>query len=148
MCGSGTLAIEACYKALNKSCNIPSQKKMVFGFEHLLDFNKNLWREIQDQVRLEKKQAPKLPIYAQDISSLYVKLAQENSIRAKVEKHLTFAQKSFFETPKPTPTGLIVSNLPYGSRISKEDDLTPFYKKLGDHLKKNYTDWKVCFLVG
>ena len=146
MCGSGTIVIEACYKALNKACNI-HRKKNNFGFEHLLDFDKDLWRDIQDKVRLEKKEQLDKPILAQDISSEYITMAKENSRRAKVEKFLSFEHKSFFDSTKPYNSGILISNLPYGDRLSQKEDFLEFYKKIGDHLKKHYSGWKVCLLV-
>src|SRR5207244_2057543 len=53
MCGSGTIAIEAAMIALRKAPQI-HRKKGQFAFEWLKDFDRELWRETQDRVRLER----------------------------------------------------------------------------------------------
>lgn len=146
MCGSGTLAIEACYKALNKAPHI-HRKKGLFGFEHLKDFNSELWRNLQDETRKEKKEAPLHPICASDIDSSYVDLASKNALRARVEKHMKFDTASFFDVEKPAPSGILLTNMPYGERLGTEEDFLEFYKKIGDHLKKNFTGWKIGLFV-
>ncbi len=151
MCGSGTVAIEACMAALAKGSNI-HRKKGGFGFEHFKSFDRNLWRQIQDEVRLEKREELHAPIFASDIDPVFVDLAQKNALRARVEKHINFQAKSFFDLEKPTETGLIVTNLPYGERITAgeattDSDLGDFYNAIGDKLKKSFAGWSAALLV-
>ena len=75
--------------------------------------------------------------------------AQDNSLRARVEKHIDFKVGSFFEFKKPEDNGLLVTNLPYGDRIGPEDkdQLEGFYTEVGNHLKKNFTGWKAAIFV-
>lgn len=146
MCGSGTIAIEAAFIALKKACNI-HRKKGQFGFEHLQDFNKDLWRKVQDDERQKRRPEPAAPLYASDISDAYVTQARENALRARVEKDIVFATQDFFQMTAPQPTGILVTNLPYGERIDSSADMVAYYKRFGDHLKKNFTGWKACLLV-
>lgn len=152
MCGSGTIVIEACFLALQKACNI-HRKKGEFGFEQFGDFNSALWRTVQDEVRLLKRSEIDHPIYASDIQETYVNESRQTALRARVEKYIQFSRQSFFDVQKPAETGIIVSNLPYGERLNPRDssgqeaDLEDFYKKVGDHLKQQFTGWKACLLV-
>jgi putative N6-adenine-specific DNA methylase len=147
MCGSGTLAIEACMVALNKASQI-HRRKGEFGFEHLRDFDKGRWREIQERVRLERREEPSGLIAASDISARFVEAARENALRARVEKHMTFQVKDFRELVAPAPTGLLVANLPYGTRIDAQgEELVAFYKQVGDTLKRNFQGWRAALLV-
>lgn len=147
MCGSGTIAIEAGFMALNKACNI-HRKKDEFGFEFLSTFNRPLWRKVQDDVRNVKKDQPDFPLYASDISSKYIHEAKAAALKGRVEKFIDFNTSSFFDTPKPQETGILVCNLPYGERLAPtEASLEEFYGKIGDHLKKQFTGWKACLLV-
>jgi putative N6-adenine-specific DNA methylase len=151
MCGSGTLVIEGCTAALDKGSNI-HRKKGVFSFEHLKSFNRTAWRDIQDEVRLEKKEQPAAPIFASDIDETFVDMAQKNALRARVEKHISFQTKSFFDIDKPAETGLIVTNLPYGERLNAggqdvaTSDLGEFYNAVGDKLKQSFTGWSAAIL--
>ena len=148
MCGSGTLAIEACYQALHKAPLI-HRRKAQFGFEHFADFDSQLWREVQESVRQERFEAPAAPIYAADISSEFVALAKANALRARVEKHIQFSTGSFFKCLPPAKSGVLLTNLPYGERLnaSQEDEFKDFYQKIGDYLKAHYQGWLIGLLV-
>ena len=122
-------------------------KKGVFGFEYLKDFNSELWRNLQDKARKEKKEELIAPIFASDLDPKYVDLAKKNALRARVEKHMNFSESSFFDLEKPAPNGIMLTNLPYGERLSKEDDFLEFYKKIGDQMKKNFSGWKIGLFV-
>ncbi len=148
MCGSGTLVIEAALLALNKAPGI-HRKKGSFGFEFLSDFNKDLWKKIQEEARAEKKSELTHPIMASDISSTYVDLAKRCALRARVEKFIDFQTSSFFDLKKPCENGLLVSNLPYGSRLELPNGQTweDFFARIGDHLKHEFKGWSVCLMV-
>lgn len=148
MCGSGTTVIEAAMKALDKGANI-HRKKGKFGFEHLPLFNSALFRQIQDEVRAKKKEDLHAPIFASDISESFIHEAKDNALRARVEKHITFDVKSFFDTKAPATNGLLLCNPPYGERISGEDadEAETFFKKMGDHLKKEFPGWTAAIFV-
>jgi len=156
MCGSGTIAIEAAYVALGKSPQI-HRKKGEFGFEWLEDFDRDIWRKVQDDVRGERIAAPPHPIYASDMSPQYVEMSRKNALRARVEKDITFGIGRFQDLPVPElrPTepgksqaGLIVANLPYGERLAKDDPkLKNLYVEIGDTLKQKYKGWRAALLA-
>ncbi len=146
-CGSGTIAIEAASMALDKACNI-HRKKGSFGFEHLLDFDAKLFEKIKDQSRLAKKDSLAAPIFASDLQGSYVEDARENALRARVEKYIDFKTASFFDLVKPTETGMMIANLPYGERLAAgTSDPVEFFKKIGTVLKNQFTGWQIFFLV-
>lgn len=148
MCGSGTIVIEGASMALNKAALI-HRKKDDFGFERLPFFNKNLWREIQEEARKEKSTELTAPVFAADINPKYVEAARDNALRARVERHIQFSTGDFFELPAPADHGLLVCNMPYGERIKggETDDAVAYFKAIGDKLKKDYTGWRAALLV-
>jgi putative N6-adenine-specific DNA methylase len=148
MCGSGTIAIEAAMIALNKAPLI-HRKKGEFGLEHLVDFDKSLWRSVQDEIRGEKSEQPSHPIIAKDIDRHYVESAQDNALRARTEKYMQFSTGDFFEDPAPDTGGLLLTNLPYGERIETgmDDSYEAYYKRIGDKLKRDYQGWRIGLLV-
>jgi putative N6-adenine-specific DNA methylase len=147
MCGSGTIAIEGAYVALRKSPQI-HRKKGEFGFEWLLDFDKDLWRKVQDEVRAERLNEPQAPVYASDISPTYVEMARKNALRARVEKDIHFAVGRFQDAVAPAPSGLLVANLPYGERLNRDEvGLKELYVTIGDTLKKRFKGWRAALLV-
>lgn len=147
MCGSGTIAIEAAMMALNKAPQI-HRKKGQFLFEWLKDFNRDLWREVQDAGRLERQSAPAAAVYASDISEKFVEMARANALRARVEKDMNFAVARIQDVEPPTPTGIMIANLPYGERLEKgSPDLQTLYKEIGDVLKKRFKGWTAALLA-
>lgn len=148
MCGSGTIAIEACYMAMNKAPLI-HRKKGDFGLEWLKDFDRNLWREVQDSIRAEKLEDPQAPIYASDIEDKFVAMARNNALRARVEKHIQFETKDFIGSHPPCPKGILITNLPYGERLLGDNDekLKEFFQEIGNTLKRNYGGWIAALLA-
>jgi putative N6-adenine-specific DNA methylase len=148
MCGSGTIVIEGVSMAMNKAALI-HRKKGDFGFERLPFFNKNLWRDVQEDARQEKAEAPPAAFFASDISPKFIEAARENALRARVERYIEFNTGDFFELPAPAKEGLLICNLPYGERIKGvgSEDPIEFFKAIGDKLKKDYTGWQAALLV-
>ena len=148
MCGSGTIAIEAASISLGKAALI-HRKKGEFGFERLSFFNREIWREVQDEARSDKKSEPACEIFARDIEDKYIEAAKDNALRARVERYIQFSVGDFFTEPAPAKKGILITNLPYGERISGSfgGDQTAFYKAIGDKLKKDYAGWKAALLV-
>jgi putative N6-adenine-specific DNA methylase len=147
MCGSGTIAIEAAMIAVHKAPQI-HRKKGEFHFEWLKEFDRDLWRITQDRVRAEKLDAPFAPVVASDINSAYVAMAQKSALDARVEKYMTFNTGRFQDAKPPAPTGILVTNLPYGERIgSSEGDIAQLYEEVGDTLKQKFSGWQAAILA-
>ena len=96
---------------------------------------------------MERQDSLSAKIFAADISKNYIQQAQENAKRARVEPHIEFKSEDFLQSTKPSETGIMLANLPYGERLEKNSDLETFYIELGNHLKRNFTGWKIGFLV-
>ena len=143
MCGSGTIAIEAAYIALNKAPLI-HRGKDDFGFEHQAGFDRALWRRVSDQARAAKRAVPLAPIFASDIRQEFVDLARQTALRARVEKHLTFSAVSLQNLSPPAPSGLFIANLPYGERINASSGL---YRDVGHALRERFSSWRAALLI-
>jgi 23S rRNA G2445 N2-methylase RlmL len=143
MCGSGTLAIEGAYIALDKAPLI-HRGKDDFGFEHQAGFDRALWRRVSEEARAAKLPAPRAPIFASDLRQSHVELARKTALRARVEKHMTFSTASFFELEPPAASGLLVANLPYGERI---DANAALYRDVGRTLREKFSAWRAALLV-
>ncbi|SME88039.1 THUMP domain-containing class I SAM-dependent RNA methyltransferase [Pseudobacteriovorax antillogorgiicola] len=148
MCGSGTIAIEGAYISLDKAPLI-HRKKGEFALENLKDFNYQLWRSVQDEVRQSKRGEAPAGIYASDISGEFVEMARSHALRARVEKHIQFKHGSFFELQPPCDPGLLVCNLPYGERLDGQgqESIKDFYQEIGNTLKRQYSGWRVALLA-
>ena len=146
MCGSGTLPIEAAQISLNKAPLI-HRKKGEFAFEFLKNFNRGLWRQLQEECRLLRAEEREQPILARDISDKFLADAKASALRARVEKYIDFESGDFLKLKKPYPTGLVVINLPYGARLQPEREaLEKLYSDIGHHLKHQYTGWQAALI--
>lgn len=160
MCGSGTIPIEAAMIATNTP---PNLDKETWGFEHWNQHQQSIFSDVVAQARKRVK-TPNASIYAYDLSTKLIELAEQNAIRAGVGDFITFKQCDVLdaviaEAPNnaasnntedeknvPVVKGYIVSNPPYGERLGEYTSLLPLFDKLGHHLKKHFANWHVSLL--
>ena len=147
MCGSGTLAIEAAMIAVHKAPQI-HRRRGEFFFEWLNGFDRALWRRTQERIREEKLDAPLAPVFASDVDARFVAMARKSALDARVEKYIGFSTARFQDLTPPAPSGLLVTNLPYGDRIGGgEADVRQLYEEVGDTLKQNFNGWRAAILA-
>jgi putative N6-adenine-specific DNA methylase len=145
MCGSGTIVVEAALRAINRA-PLLHRKMGGFGFEHLRDFDPDLWRTVQDRARAGERPAP-AGIFGSDIAPQFVAIAGKTLARARLEEMVQLETKDFFQAEKPAERGLLIANLPYGLRMA-ENDLSPeFLRAVGDHLKNHFKGWRCGILA-
>lgn len=158
MCGSGTIAIEAAMLAAHIP---PNLEKESWGFEHWSQHDSHVFSAVVEQAK-SLISTPKAPIYAYDLSTKLVELAEQNAQRAGVAEFITFKQCDVLDAviddtwlnqqtttsdnSEPKAKGFIVSNPPYGERLGEYTSLLPLFDKLGHHLKKNFALWNVSLL--
>jgi putative N6-adenine-specific DNA methylase len=142
MCGSGTLLIEAALLANN----IPSGWfRESFGFERWRNFNADLWETIREAA-ISRIGNDTQEILGSDISYNVLRKARENIKLAKVDDIVKTTCEDFFEAAPPNGRGLVILNPPYGERMD-QDDLTTFYKQIGDTLKKRYAGYQAWMIT-
>lgn len=84
------------------------------------------------------------------MSRNFVDLTQDNSMRARVKRHIKIKQGDFFRLPAHASTGILLSNLPYSERLKtseSDSEMKDYYGLLGDKLKKDYQGWRIGLLV-
>jgi 23S rRNA G2445 N2-methylase RlmL len=146
MCGSGTLVVEAAYIALGKAPLI-HRGKDEFALEHLAGFDRATWRRVGDRARAAKRQAPAAPLFARDVRDAFVEVARQASLKARVERYLSFGVGRFQDLPAPEcAPGLVVANLPYGERIGR-GELQALCKDVGRTLRERHVGWRAALLV-
>ena len=152
MCGSGTIAIEA---AMMAAAIPPNLHKEEWGFQHWMGHDSEAFSAALKQAEAGIR-SPLAPIYAYDLSTKLVDLARENASRAGVEDFIVFKQCDVLDSTvvldedvtaaEGQPKGYIVSNPPYGERLSEYTALLPLFDKLGNHLKSSFPEWQVSLL--
>lgn len=129
MCGSGTILIEAALIALNI---YPGVFRKEFAFERWKDFDEDLFDKIYNDDSQEREFYNK--IYGYDINRKAVASALENVRSAGVAQIVEVEQKDFYEFEQPVEKAIMVTNPPYGERITT-DDLLGLYETIGERLK-------------
>lgn len=142
MCGSGTFLLEAAQMALD----IAPGSGRHFAFEKLKNFDQRRWQRLSQQSATGQKRRVPLSIYGSDLSDEALKTARTNFAAAGLEQVVSLKRANVLEITAPAKEGIIVTNPPYGVRLGKQQELTEFYPKLGDVLKKKFSGWRAYIL--
>lgn len=134
MCGSGTIAIEAALIARGMA---PGLFRKEYAFEKWPDFDKDLFDHIYNDESNEKEFTHK--IYGYDINRNAVDIATRNVKAAGLSKEIEIIQQDFHQFTQPKEKSIIITNPPYGERISTPD-LLGLYKMIGERLKHQFLD--------
>jgi putative N6-adenine-specific DNA methylase len=132
MCGSGTLLIEAALIAHNMS---PGIFRKEYAFEKWTDFDQNLFDSIYNDDSQEREF--KHHIYGYDIDMKAVNTARLNIKAAGLANDITVEQADFKDFKKPAAPSIMITNPPYGERISTPN-LLGTYKMIGERLKHEF----------
>ncbi len=133
MCGSGTLLIEAALIARNIS---PGVFRKEYAFEKWPDFDRDLFDEIYNDDSQEREF--KHHIYGYDIDMKAVNSARLNVKAAGFSQDITIEQQDFKDFTKPAEKSIIITNPPYGERISTPNLLNT-YNMIGERLKHEFS---------
>jgi len=130
MCGSGTILCEALMYALDLPAGLLRQK---FGFAMMPDFAPALW----DQERVEPADVElEIDLRGGDIDAAAVEATRANLSRLPGGEDVVVGRKDFFARQDLAGT-TIICNPPYGIRLGRQDDMGAWFKRFGDHLKRN-----------
>ena len=129
MCGSGTIPIEAALIARNIA---PGVFRKEFGFEKWKDFDQGLFDSIYNDDSQEREFNHK--IYGYDNNPKANEIATHNVKAAGVTKDVILKIQPFQQFEQPAEKSIIITNPPYGERISS-GDLLDLYQMIGERLK-------------
>ncbi len=133
MCGSGTLLVEAALIAHNMA---PGLFRKEYAFEKWPDFDRELFDSIYNDDSMEREFHHH--IYGYDINIKAVNTARLNVKAAGLTSDITVAEQDFKNFTQPQQKSIMVTNPPYGERISTPD-LLGTYKMIGERLKHQFT---------
>lgn len=141
MCGSGTFLIEAAMIAANIN---PGIYRRSFAFERWKDFDADLFDSIFNDDSAERD--PVYPIVGADISPKAIDIARENIKSAGMAKYISLEVKPISRWDEaPQPAGILVTNPPYGERISAPD-MDALYATIGNRLKNVFQGYHVWII--
>lgn len=134
MCGSGTLPVEAALIARNIA---PGVYRQGYAFEKWPDYDEELFQRIYND---DSQERPfEHHIYGRDNNREAVSIATRNVKAAGLSNEVTIEFMDFKDFKKPENPSIIVTNPPYGERISAPD-LLGLYRTIGERLKHEFMD--------
>lgn len=137
MCGSGTFLLEATQVALKIAPGLHRS----FAFEQFRHLELMPWRKLKEQAYAHQLPVSRLPIYGSDLYGDALADARTNLEAAGLIDAVHLKQVNILELSAPEPSGILVTNPPYGVRIGETQLLASLYPKLGDVLKNKFCGW-------
>jgi len=140
-CGSGTIAIEAALMALERA---PGRNR-TFSFMDWQRFDLNEW---ENCIIEANKPVQILPpqIFASDRDAGAIKITMMNAERAGVADYIHVSCHAVSAIAPPPTIGWLVTNPPYGVRVSPGNDLRNLYAQMGNVLRAKCDGWRVGIL--
>ena len=138
-CGSGTIPIEAAMLA----GGLAPGRNRGFAFMDWPGFDGALWRSLLEGVRPGAAALP--AIQASDRDAGAVEMAAANAGRAGVADWIEFSCRAV-SAVEPGASGWVVTNPPYGLRVSANHDLRNLYAQLGKVLRVKCPGWRFAIL--
>ena len=133
-CGSGTLLIEAAMLARNIA---PGIFRKGYAFEKWNDFDAELFDRIYNECEEQEREELPIHFYGYDIDMKAVNTARRNVAAAGLQDLITIEQQDFKDFQQPEEKCILVTNPPYGERISTPD-LLGTYRMIGERLKHQF----------
>ena len=140
-CGSGVIPIEAAMLAAGAA---PGAQR-TFAFMNFPGFNAETWTDLTRQAA-SAITTPEGPILGSDRDAGAIKVAVENAERAGVAQWIQFSLAAISAIQPPAGPGWVVTNPPYGVRISTGNDLRALYTQFGKVLRQCCPSWQAAYL--
>ena len=142
-CGSGTFPIEAAMIA----CHMAPGLNREFTAEKWLNLiPKKAWYDASSEALDAVDDSVETDIQGYDIDPSAIRAAKENADRAGVLEKIHFQVRDVKELSHRKPYGFIVTNPPYGERISEKEELPALYGTLGERFRK-LQDWSLFVIT-
>ena len=132
-CGSGTIAIEAAMIGRNIAPGLSRS----FACEEWESIDKKLWKEEKKRAYDLMDDEAKLDIVAIDIDKMAIEAAKENAIEAGVGDCIRFINADMARIKASKPSGIIITNPPYGERIGEQKQIAAIYSKYKKFFAEN-----------
>lgn len=147
MCGTGTLLIEA---ALMFGDSAPGLSRSHFGFLGWLGHDAGLWNSLVSEAleREEKGLEKSWPLLlGYDCDPVAVSAARKNIELAGLSEQIQIKQAELATLRSPDKEGMLLSNLPYGERLSETEQVSRLYRAYGRILKERFSGWKTAVFI-
>ncbi len=135
-CGSGTLPIEAAMKALRIAPGVNRD----FDFIQWKCAPTNALSRAKEEAKDLERRDLKLNIFGGDLNPEAISIAKYHAKRAGVEKYIRFAVADARKFSSSERFGVLLSNPPYGERLSDKQEAQALMRELGKAFRA-LPDW-------
>ncbi|WP_419174189.1 bifunctional 23S rRNA (guanine(2069)-N(7))-methyltransferase RlmK/23S rRNA (guanine(2445)-N(2))-methyltransferase RlmL [Desulfosediminicola sp.] len=149
MCGSATLLIEA---ALMYGDSAPGLSRNYFGFMGWRQHDRKLWNRLVDEAMGREddglqKEWPQIIGYDSDIQT--VRTARKNLVQAGLEDkiHIEQQELALLQPPVDSEKGMLLSNLPFGERLSDAEEVSWLYRAIGNKAQDLFQGWRLGVFI-
>lgn len=142
-CGSGTIPIEAAMMAANMAPGM-NRDFLSQQWEHLI--SKRNWYDCMDEANDLVDTSVKTDIQGYDIDKDMVAIAKENARLAGVDHMIHFQARDVAELSHAKKYGFLITNPPYGERISDKEQVGQLYRIIGERFK-NLDSWSLYLIT-
>ena len=131
-CGSGTIPIEAAMMAANMAPGM-NRSFLAQSWEHLIP--KRDWYDCIDEANDLVDTSVKTDIQGYDLDKDMVAIAKANARLAGVEHMIHFQARDVADLSHSKKYGFLITNPPYGERISDKESVGALYKTIGERYR-------------
>lgn len=141
-CGSGTIPIEAALIGQNIAPGFNRE----FASEEWPWIKRKHWDEALNEAEDLAKYDQPLDITGSDISHKLIQIAGENAMEAGLSDLITWKQMQVSDLTIKSENGYLVSNPPYGERLSEREEVIQMYQDLG-RIMNEHPSWSVYIIT-
>lgn len=141
-CGSGTILIEAAMIMLNIAPGINKE----FVCETWPTMPGYVFKQVREGAKRAEKRNKDIKLIGYDIDTWVLRTAENNAIKAGVKDYIEFHKRDFREFSNSKKYGFIITNPPYGERLSDKKEVEELYKIFGNY-KIQYDKWEFNVLT-
>jgi 23S rRNA (guanine2445-N2)-methyltransferase / 23S rRNA (guanine2069-N7)-methyltransferase len=151
MCGSGTLVIEAALMAMDQAPGIMREN---FGFTRWRGHQPELWSALREEAASRAELGRignKAHFHGYDQDAAVIATATRNIGRTNLSDVVQVEcrdLKDLSREPARADRGLVLTNPPYGERLSERKALGGLYQQLGEQVKAHFPGWRLGVFTG
>ena len=128
-CGSGTFPIEAAMLGANIA---PGIKRNFTAEKWRKLLTEGDWEMAREEAKSLERRDITMHLQGYDLDGEMVRCARDNARAAGVEQYIHFQERDVADLRHPKPYGFLVTNPPYGERLSEKAELEELYRTIGE----------------
>lgn len=145
-CGTGSIAIEAALYALHRAPGLSRE----FSWEQFASYDGKSVQEAKQKAQEQVRTQSEFYITASDIDPAIIQQAKQNARYAKVplsdnpnKPGIFFTVSNFLDIKPLSNHGFVITDPPYGNRISSQQDIENLYAQLKNHFASHYSNFDI-----